>query len=875
VKKTLFPLPLILTLLVSCDFDERTITDPAEMVEKGINLANRRSYLRSKPLLEKAVRLLDEQPTSTLQLEAYSSLVGTQIGLGEFSSAVGRIEAARKLAKKLADFRAEAGLAVAEGDLFAAVGDLSKSISAYATAKQLSATFGDHDRALNVDLRAARTLLWNGRVLEADEAYQSLLQSEQSNNTPAIRAETLLGVGRVFRLRNQLVESTNSLAQALERADPSDQPILRSRILHELGLVQLSRQAVTVAIEHYRDGVNVLRRARERRDYEVLLLFRIGEAYTRLGRSGDAQKYFTDAMDIAKILGDRVAENYLLLWIVKANYASMTPVQRKQSIPRLLQSYEQIAKHFQECGHRTGEGLAYYEFGVALQQAGELERARDAFQNAVRVQALSRWDFLDVELHQPYLESFGVTETKQEWFDALANSLIVLNRPVEALRVVELARLRSQNARLENVEIQFRHPQLKSRANDLRAELYSLRLRAKESSAKLGNQMLRGGESDAAHTQPRFLEIALGGFRQTAEAVIAQHLNYAPLFPTDQVPLNDVQQFIPRGAVVVEYILAHDRLAIIAITRSQMIVKFSSVGRDSLLRLVHSYQQLLNDPSVFAAEANAADVPAMTRFSILSTTLYDALIRPLDELHEKNLVVVANEAFGSFPFHALERQDRNTVRYVIEARSVDYISSLASLKFRTTTTSRIRDIVAFGNPTGKQWSVDYELRDVRSFFKNARINIGLETSWNNVRSATGDVLQISTEFTEPKATTPLGGINLSNGLMVEESETVPFEKLMEQTPSAVVVLSNQSSQGLALQSIHALVIRMNGTADVFLNCWSADRKSAKFFSEFFYTHLSNGLAPGDAYRQALINLLHTREVSHPHSWAQFFHFGIG
>jgi hypothetical protein len=68
---------------------------------------------------------------------------------------------------------------------------------------------------------------------------------------------------------------------------------------------------------------------------------------------------------------------------------------------------------------------------------------------------------------------------------------------------------------------------------------------------------------------------------------------------------------------------------------------------------------------------------------------------------------------------------------------------------------------------------------------------------------------------------------------------------------------------------------MNGTSDIFLNAWYADRKAAKFFSEYFYSNMANGLAPGDAYRQALLNLIRTREVSHPRSWGQFFHYGVG
>jgi hypothetical protein len=110
---------------------------------------------------------------------------------------------------------------------------------------------------------------------------------------------------------------------------------------------------------------------------------------------------------------------------------------------------------------------------------------------------------------------------------------------------------------------------------------------------------------------------------------------------------------------------------------------------------------------------------------------------------------------------------------------------------------------------------------------------------------------------------------------VEQSTTAPFEKLTELAAVPVMILSNQYGQGLGLSAEHALLLHLNGASDVFFNAWQADRKAAKFFSEYFFTHLANGLAPGDAYRQALLNLIRTREVSQPRSWGQFFHFGIG
>ncbi|MBI3788308.1 MAG: CHAT domain-containing protein, partial [Ignavibacteriales bacterium] len=256
--------------------------------------------------------------------------------------------------------------------------------------------------------------------------------------------------------------------------------------------------------------------------------------------------------------------------------------------------------------------------------------------------------------------------------------------------------------------------------------------------------------------------------------------------------------------------------------------------------------------------------------------LYDYLLRPVDPLFERNLVIISSPEFENFPFHTIERQDRNgTVKYLVEITSVDYLPSLSAFKFKTASSPRMSDVVAMGNPTGKNWSIDYELRDIRSFFKEAKVLISREASWEKLQAAKADVLHLSTEFLMDEGRSALGVIALSNGQAGGESIKVSFEKLSELQAAPVIVLSNQTGQGTGLAPAHAVLLRLNGTSDVFLNAWYADRKAAKFFSEFFYTHLANGLAPGDAYRQALLNLIRTKDVNHPHSWGQFFHFGVG
>jgi hypothetical protein len=359
-----------------------------------------------------------------------------------------------------------------------------------------------------------------------------------------------------------------------------------------------------------------------------------------------------------------------------------------------------------------------------------------------------------------------------------------------------------------------------------------------------------------------------------ADRVTRQHSNYGSLAQETPPILSELQNSIPRGTLVLTYLAGDRELSLFAISRTRFEVKTAPIGRGRLLALVNEYMKLLRDPNVYAGAAGEASLPAMTRFARLSTELYELLLRPVDGMMERSLLIVPGRDFENLPFHAFERQQSDgTIQYLVEVTNVDYLSSLSSIRFRTAPVGRIREILAVGDPTGRNWSIDYELRDIRSFFKDANVLIGFEATWNSLTQRS-DILQLSTDFRNTPGTQPFGMMALSDGETFEESVDIPFERITSLPSFPVVVLSN-TGQGAGLTPAHAFLLRVNGTSDVFYNAWGAERKAAKFFSEFFYTHLSNGLAPGDAYRQALLNLIQIHEVSHPYSWAQFFHFGVG
>jgi len=845
------------------------------MYEKSVALVGEQSFKQAKPILESAIRSFRNLKMDDQLIEALTFLVQTDLNLGEFRAAFIASEQAAALMRKEGDVHGEVRLALLNGDLYTAMHMYDRAIGSYRTAAASATAFDDVIARAESELKLASVLQASSDLDEALNVYKSVLSLSQASGDRQHLAAALGGMGSIYRMQQRNEEAANSLAQAVASINQTSNPYLVARLHAELGLLHVAQNSINGAISDFRDAVNVLRRGRTALDVQAALLFQLGYLYEQGSNLSQAKRYYSEALELARSQGDRIAENYLSLFLVRSEFNILSQEQRAQNGEKLRRSYEQIAKNFMDCGHIAGEGFLYIQLGKEYEQTGDLLKARDYFLKAVTLDQNALAEYSNEELHLPYQIALGIQPTHQDWYACLSALLIKLQHQQEALKIVEYGRTKQLANLFQNLTVSLRFPQVKLQTRNVQVRVQKAKMLEAEYAARLASTK-HSCDSNDLNALRSELESAKQTLRKESRKIIDEHPNYETLLLPCPVETGNLQSSIPRGTLAIEFLPTDDLLYLFAVTSSKLVVRTSAIHHDNLLRMMTEYRQLLQDPSVYSGEAGEASVAAMTRFARLSTQMYDVLLRPVEDLFERNLVIVANREMEGFPFHAIERQDeKGNVKYVIELTTIDYVPSLSSLRYRTASAARMQDIVAFGNPTGKNWSVDYELRDIRSFFKNAKVMVGLETSWDNLKSVKADILQISTEFIQRNAEFPLGNFILSNGLMVEQTITIPFEKLSELEAIPVIALSNHYGQGIGLSSEHALLLRLNGTADVFFNAWLADRKATKYFSEYFFTHLANGLAPGDAYRQALLNLIRTREVSHPRSWGQFFHFGVG
>ncbi len=875
MKLILFLLVLAIFFVSGCNFGRHPQTDPTEMYEKAVALISEQSFKQAKPILEDAIRAYRDLKKNDQLIEALTFLVQTDLNLGEFRAAITASEQAASLMRKEGDVHGEIRLALLEGDIYAAMHMNDRAIAHYRTAAASATAFDDKIAGAESEFKLASILKTSGDLDEALNEFKSVLTLSQESGDRQHLAAALGGIGSIYRMQQRNEEAANSLSQAVTSISQTSSPLLIARLQAELGLLHLAQNSKNTAIRDFRDAINILRRARTGKDVQTILFFQLGHLYEQSGNLSEAKRYYSEALELARSEGDRIAENYLSIFLTRCDFNILSPEQRLQNGEKLRRSYEQIAKNFLECGHIAGEGFLYIQLGKEYERVGDPLKARDFYLKAITLDQNAFSEYSIEELHMPYQNALGILPSHLDWYGSLSALLIKSQRQEEALKIVEYARTKQLAGTFQNILISLRYPQVKLQTRDVQGQIQKARMLEAEYTARLAStkHSSDGNDLNALHAE---LESAKQNLRKESQQIIDEHPNYETLVLPSPVEAGILKASIPSGSLAIEFLPTDDLLYIFAVTHSQIIVRTSAIHHDSLLQVMTEYRQLLQDPNVYSGEAGEASVPSMMQFARLSTHLYDILLRPVDDLFERNLIIVANKEMDGFPFHAIERQDaKGNVKYVIELTSIDYVPSIASLRYRAVSAARLQDVVAFGNPTGKNWSVDYELRDIRSFFKGARVMVGLETSWDNLKSTKADILQISTEFSQRNAEFPLGNFVLSNGLMVEQSTIIPFEKLAELEAIPVIALSNHHGQGVGLSAEHALLLRLNGTPDIFFNAWSADRKAAKFFSEYFFTHLANGLAPGDAYRQALLNLIRTREVSHPRSWGQFFHFGVG
>ncbi len=339
-----------------------------------------------------------------------------------------------------------------------------------------------------------------------------------------------------------------------------------------------------------------------------------------------------------------------------------------------------------------------------------------------------------------------------------------------------------------------------------------------------------------------------------------------------------MQKLLPPGVVLVSHFPSARSLYAFAISNARVSVQVAAVERGSALSQTQEFTDLLRAREAW--KDSAAQVRKLDRrIEELSSTLYAIFVRPIEQdiAGATKLIIIPQKEFSSLPMHALRTfSGRTGAPYLIERYAVSYLPSASRLLLTSKsagTNNATYDIVAIGHSGETSWDAEYELRDIRSFYKDARLYFDQQATLARLQNDHGDILHIAADVDCNNFTPANSTLLLSDGKSAKTTKQILLGELFSLPSFSTVILSDLGNQCAGSEQYIPEILLANGSSVVIANTYSPARKTKKFFGEIFYTALLAGATPAAAFRQTQLEMIKNREYSSPDLWAPFVMWG--
>jgi tetratricopeptide (TPR) repeat protein len=166
---------------------------------------------------------------------------------------------------------------------------------------QVLAKLGDRGDQLRVLGSIAELHQEMGALAEAEAHLVRLMQVCTHPQDQPQRYRALHGLGTLLARRGQHQEAFKHLKDALPGF--TDQPLVRARILHQMGLSALAQNEAKTALEYLQESLAIYSEHKDDKA-RARLLVDVGNAQVALGHKDDAKDLFEEAAEMCENQGD-------------------------------------------------------------------------------------------------------------------------------------------------------------------------------------------------------------------------------------------------------------------------------------------------------------------------------------------------------------------------------------------------------------------------------------------------------------------------------------------------------------------------------------------------------------------------------------------
>ncbi|MEK9137558.1 MAG: CHAT domain-containing protein, partial [Bacteroidota bacterium] len=809
-------------------------------------------YREGRHLLHSALAL-DLKLNRTQQLADEYSLLGRLSTLSaDFDSAITYLNKAIEQYKSLTDRSNARALLLEIASLHRQMSEERVAYNMYTEALRLANVF--HDAEGMRDIQFA--MLPACRAVDDNELHAATINNLLKSYTDAgkqARAHYESALASLHRM--EYTQAVEPLLRALTLAGQAHDSLFIINILSTLAATYDLTDNIQQAFETYTDALTRSDRTRGAQDLRLEMLMRVGNIYLRNIQPTDAAPFYRAALNSAIKMKNKLAEGYCF---IQLGHCALSEGLTEDAVKSMQSALDLFT------GLRYSPGIAYsnLSLGMAYQRAGRLNDAATFFKTALghKEQEAAHPGHRDV-----YVECEYVTAHHKSYYDPLIELLLQLGRSDDAFWYAERKSEQTLFRDLISLEVRTQNVAVNMLFTALR-HAHALHIGAERQLRK----MLVHGPDDETLRESIVAQMkkANAAFQQSASNILRANPRWEPAVQFNGRTIAEVQRLLSPGTVIVKHIPTSRSLYVFAISNSRSTVQLAAVERKQLSALTTEFLGILRQQEALA------DSPAVLKKSLdlrvqeLSTALYAALVRPVeaDLAGASNVIIEPGRELVSVPVHAL-RKGGSWTTYCVEQFPISYVPSLSLLKNTNTPSPAVHDIVGLGHPGETGWDVEYELRDIRAFYKEARLFFGHLASLATLQREHADVLHLALDLHQQKGTPENAYVLLSDGKMPGTIKKILWGELFTIPPSPSVIVSHLHADRITADGLLPAVFLVNGSSSVIMNMLPVSRKAKKMFGELFYTALLAGKSTESALRQAQLEMIKSQDFNAPHMWA--------
>jgi CHAT domain-containing protein len=748
-------------------------------------------------------------------------------------------------------------MAIAAGELDIRSGRPGRARLQYEEALRLAHVFGDTSSAHEIRL----ALIPVYAALEDRDAEREALvrlyataRAQQDRGSEA-RIEYAAGLASAGRREND--EAAGAFLRAVTLAEGTGDSLLATKALMHVGITLDRAGQTREALASFGSALARSGLLRYHTDLAAELLVRVGNLYLRQGDPGQATRFFRSAATIANASQDALLEAYLMVQLGHAGYTADRGA--------ALRSYRSAYDQFRSFRYAPGTAYALATLAAVAEQENRLPDALQLSTAAVTEQEKC------LALHEPSslyrdCERSGVRYPGEDASQGLIAILLQLSRADEAFSAQQRRNARAAMLRLSPGV--FRSGQ----ADPDSVLAFCADQQAAHRGAKYQQERVLAGASSHRTVREDIL-----GVMERAKSAIAEAgeeiTRLAPAFlPLARLPDErpvDVQKRVPANSALLTFIPGRRSVSVAVITPAGSAVRVSVQPPDKIAQAIDRYLALLRAQTVDGEEGGAPKAAMGSELQTLTRTLYEALILPAEPLLKPGmrLFVLFPEGMHPFPVHALRRAPAPGSPFLIERHPVQYVTSM---HFPGAGASAIAAQVTCAGFAGKSgWDVEYELRDIRFFFKDARMLFNRDATLESLRAVRSDVLHLAVEMDFGVHSPLAGRLYLSDGESREGGRAFPLTVLSALPSARIVVVSSLTSGLPSFDPLVPFAIGANGSGTIVMNVFMPTRGAKKAFGELFYTGLLQGMSAEEAVRKAQVEMIRGKQFSTMAAWGAF------